>query len=79
MTLNFSRKFSWGLIMEIGHKIRLTKGPNKGHEGIVLNPRDVYGWFEGGSMPVQLEGIEEAVTVHPSEAIRIPRGYHGRR
>lgn len=59
--------------MEIGQKIRVTEGRNKGLEGIVLNPRGVYGWFERGSMPVQLEGIEEAVTVHPSEVIRIPK------
>jgi hypothetical protein len=61
-------------ILTIGHKVRVMVGEFKGKEGIVLNPREVYGMFERGALPVKLEGIDEPIAFVPQAVIRVPIG-----
>ena len=57
-----------------GQRVKVTSGPmeNRGLEGVVLNPREAYGMFEGGSFPVKLDKRDETFIYYPKELIRIP-------
>lgn len=57
----------------IGQRVRVMVGEHKGKEGTVLNPREVFGMFERGAKPIQLDGVLEPVPIVPKAVIRVPQ------